>query len=239
MKKYYYLAAFFVILSLAACQKDNDISVSNELSIPCVKDKIELDTVFLDAKSLEIIQYTGKEQLFFKNKDGEEAVFKPLYGPKNRSFFPISFDRICENGGTNSYIFHRDQYAVGFECQKLNLRFYNNIYVTPSKKTEYFVDQFVLLFHAISTDFWIDTSIQLQIITSFKGNEQILSQEFNNINKYEFKNEIKLLDTTFTDVYRVIEPNDNILTELYFNKKNGLIGFRDLDLNLWILDRIE
>ncbi len=239
MKKHYSLAAILVILSLAACQKDNDTIVPNELSIPCVKDKIELDTVFLDTKSLEFIQYTGEEQLFFKNKDGEEAVFKPLYGQKSHSFFPISFNRICENGDTNSYIFHRDQYAVGFECQKLNLRFFDNIYVIPSKETEHFVDNFNFLFHSKSTDSWIDTFILLEVITSFKGNEQILNQEFNNINKYELKNEIKLLDTTFTDVYRVIKPNDNILTELYFNKKKGLVGFRDLNLNLWVLDRIE
>lgn len=239
MKKHYSLAAILVILSLAACQKDNDMNVPNELSIPCVKDKIELDTVFLDTKSLEFIQYTGKEQLFFKNKDGEEAVFKPLNGQKKHFYFPINFNRMCEDGGTNSYFYPREQFSVGFECQNLNLRFYDNLYVFPSNETEHFVDNLNFLFHSTSTDSAIDTFILLEVITSFKGNEQILNQEFNNINKYELKNEIKLLDTTFTDVYRVIKPNDNILTELYFNKKNGLVGFRDLDLNLWVLDRIE
>ena len=58
-------------------------------------------------------------------------------------------------------------------------------------------------------------------------------------NNYEFLSEIKLLNKSFNAVYKVVEPKDNLLTELYFNKEFGIVGFKDLNLVLWVFDRIE
>ncbi|MBK7096685.1 MAG: hypothetical protein IPH57_17085 [Saprospiraceae bacterium] len=93
-----------------------------------------------------------------------------------------------------------------------------------------------------STDNIIDTSTTLQILTSFKKNEELLGEEFKNLtsfNNSSFKEKIVLNNKSFENVYCVLKSENKLLTELYFAKEIGLVGFKDLDSKLWVIDRIE
>ncbi|GJM33545.1 MAG: hypothetical protein DHS20C18_25460 [Saprospiraceae bacterium] len=221
-----------------ACNKDDDTNPI-DISIPCTNELIDLDTIRLNPESLEFIPYDGEESFYFKNNIGEEVKFEPLYPPISHSFRETDFELTCDDGDINNYVFTREQYAVSHKCTDLNLQFYLNVYSYNSSEYPQFVDKFTLIFHEPSLDNFIDTLIQLKVITSFKDEEELLGDEFDSYNQYEFKGEIELLDKTFNNVYKVIEPEDNLLTELYFSKEYGIVGFKDLEFRLWVFDRFE
>lgn len=220
------------------CSKDDDVMKAIE-QIICSDNIVDFNTIYLSPESIEFIPYNGEESIYFKNENGEEVKFEPLYPPISHSFIETEFELICEGGDMNHYIFTREQYAVSHKCESLNLQYYLNLYTYNSSQYPEFVDRFSLLFHEPALDNHIDTLIGLEIVTSFRDKEDLLAKEFTNYSNYEFVSEIKLLNKTFNEVYKVIEPEDNLLTELYFNKEYGIVGFKDLALELWVFDRIE
>lgn len=243
MKSFYKFLIFTItiVVSIYSCAIDDDVSIEPSLTfcLSCVDGIVDLDTIFLSSESLGFIPYAGTENLIFKNEAGDEVVFEPLFGPVNQSIFSREFEVDCDEGGQNTYEFNRQQFAVSHKCEALNLQYYLNVLVFNSNEYPRFVDVFILNFHEPALDNLIDTVISLNVITDFKGNEVLLETEFEFYNDYEFVSEIELLDKTFTNVYQAIEPEDNLLTELYFNKANGIVGFKDLQMELWVFDRIE
>jgi hypothetical protein len=237
MKKIYLLFLMTPIL-FVGCSKDDDVSETIE-QIICNDSTVNFDTIYLSPESIGFIPYNGKESIYFKNENGVEVKFEPLYPPKSHSFRKTEFELICEGGDMNNYVFTREQYAVSHKCKDLNLQYYLNVYSKNSSQYPEFVDKFSLLFHEPALDNFIDTLIKLEIITSFREKEDLLTKEFANYGNYEFVSKIKLLNKTFNEVYKVIEPKDNLLTEIYFNKEYGIVGFKDLALKLWVFDRIE
>jgi hypothetical protein len=225
-------------ISFGSCDKDDDVIEIIGQNI-CIDEIINFDTIHLSPESIGFIPYNGKESMYFKNVNGEEVKFEPLYPPISHSFRENEFELICDSGGLNNYIFTREQYAVSHKCEDLNLQYYLNVYSYNSSQRPEFVDKFSLLFHEPALDHNIDTLIKLEIITSYRNKEELLIEEFANYNNYEFLSEIKLLNKSFNAVYKVVEPKDNLLTELYFNKEFGIVGFKDLNLVLWVFDRIE
>ncbi len=230
----------FILLSLIAisCSKVDEPPQIPKGAHPCETDTIDLDTILLNPQSLEFIPYTGLESIYFKNTTGDEVKFEPLYPPKSHHFRKTDFDLICDEGKINNYTFVREQYTVSHICKKLNLKYYLNLYTYNSRQQPKFIDRFNFLFHEPSLDNKIDTAISLTIVANFKGNEIELGEEFQHQN-YEIFSALKILNKTFTNVYKVIEPKENLLTEIYFNKDFGLIGFKDLDSELWVFDRFE
>ena len=237
MKKIYFLILIGA-LSFGSCDNDDGIIEEDDQNL-CNDEITDFGTIYLSPESTDYIPYNGVENIYFKNVNGEEVKFKPLSPPISHFFMETEFELICENGDFNNYVFTREQYAVAHRCEDLNLQYYLNIYSYHSSQHPEFVDIFSLTFHEPALDNYIDTSINLAIITSFRNNEELLTEEFANYSNYEFVSEINLLNKTFNEVYKVNEPEDNLLTELYFNKEYGIIGFKDLDLELWVFDRIE
>ncbi len=238
MKRLNYVI-FFAFCILISCSKNDDFGIQLINEIECDSNLISLDTVLLTQESLDFIPYTGIESFYFKNELGYEVKFEPLSPPISHSFRNTNFELTCIDGEVNDYEFTREQYAVSHKCDELNLQYYLNLYTFNSKIDLLFVDKFSFIFHEPATDNFIDTLIKLNIITSFKENELYLENEFESYQNYELLNEITLISKTFNNVYRVIQPPENLLTELYFNKEFGLIGFKDLNFELWVFDRFE
>lgn len=227
------------LLSIFACAIDDDIiQTEEEICISCFDGVTGLDTIFLDAETLAFIPYTGDETIFFKNAIGDEVKFEPLFLPTH-SFRMFDFEVDCDGVSQNFYEYTRDQYSVSHKCEALNLQYFLNVYTENSRNYPRFIDVFRMNFHEPTTDNIIDTVINLSIIPSYKGNQDLLSEEFLFYNNYEFASEFQLLDKTFSDVYTVIESEDNLLTTLHFNVENGIVGFKDLTQELWVFDRIE
>ena len=238
MNKIYGLT-LLLAMSLMACS--NDDAISNEMmnGVPCSDAVVDLGTVLLHPEAVEFIPYTGEEDIYFKNESGAEVKFEPLYGPISHNFNEGDFELTCDDGSINNYVLSREQYSVSHKCEALNLQYYLNVYPNNSREHEAFIDLFSLVFHEPPTDYVIDTAINLNIITSYRGLEDLLSAEFIYYNYYELDSEIQLLGKTFYEVYKVIRPASNLLTELYYNKAFGIVGFKDLDLELWVFDRME
>lgn len=232
---------FLFAISFFACSEDEIIvDPPEEVVIPCSDELFALDTILLSPETNEFLAYDGTEGIIFKNSEDKEIRFDPLSGSLRHVFREDDFELVCEDGSFNNYAFVREQYVVSHKCEDLNLQYYLNIYTVNSGEIPEFVDYFNLIFHEPALDNVIDTSISLGIITSFKGNEDLLSEEFSSSNDgYEILDKVELLDKSFNDVYRVIEPEENQLTELYYNKEFGIVGFKDLESELWVFDRFE
>lgn len=231
MKKYYILVLVFFILS---CSKENE-------SKPpfCDGTLTDLGTIYLNPNSLSFIPYSGEESIYFKNENGDEVKFEPAFGPKQNVFLDNSFEITCDNGGKDYYEFRREQYSVSFKCTELNLEYYLSIFTHNSSEYSIFVDEFWLNFLIPPTDNDVSYPLILDIITSFNGNEDLLKNEFESFENYEFIDELELLNMTFNDVYKITDPeNRSLLTELYFNKDYGVVGFKS-ESNIWVFNRSE
>ena len=223
-------------LTLVGCGKTDEIT--NNTSIPCKNEIIDLGTVFLSPETLDFKCYSGKEKIYFKNDIGEEIMFEPLFGELSHSFNNWSFELECDEGDTNRYKFINEQYSVSFTCKVLNLNFYYNLYSFHSFKYPKFVEFCTLSLFETS----LDNILDINIITSFKKNEELIALEFKNytsFNNFSFKEKIVLNNKSFENVYCVLKSENKLLTELYFTKEIGLVGFKDLDSKLWVIDRIE
>lgn len=227
------VVGFLLILAILSCKKDQ----VNPLLEPCKEALTNLDTVYLNPSSIEFMPYTGEESLIFINENGEEAKFESETATRSHRFQTIDFSIDCAEGNVNFYRMERELYAVFHRCEALELRHYFNINVWSSDIKPLLFDNFSLVFHRISPpNSNNDTFIELNLIPHYRGNEAALMTEFPPA--YDFLEEIELLDKSFTNVYRVTKEN-HPLTILYFNKEFGIIGFKDLNQQLWVFDRFE
>ena len=233
MKKYYLLVSVLVFFILS-CSKENE-------STPpfCDGTLTDLGTIYLNPNSISFIPYDGEESIYFKNENGDEIKFEPTYGLKQHLFLDNNFEITCDNGGKDYYKFRSERYAVSFKCTELNLEYYANLYTQNSSEYSVFVDEFVLNFLIPPTDNNTSYPLILNIITSFNGNEDLIKNEFESFDNYEFIDELELLNMTFNDVYKITDPeNGSLLTELYFTKKYGVVGFKS-ESNIWVYSRSE
>lgn len=223
------------LLTLISCSKEDTIP-----QIVCENRIIDLDTIILEENSRDFIPYTGLEKIYFKNENGSEVEFLQLYGPLKHSYHEFDFEIMCEESDFNEYVFNREQFSVSHKCAELNLQYYLNVYVQNSHKQPKFVDVFNFLLHAPALDNFIDTAISIRFITNDRGNEELLNDDFKHDNIYQFAPELLLNHKLFHSVYFNKQPNSpKLLTEVYYTKEQGLIGFKDIDGMLWVLDRIE
>ncbi len=231
MKKFYLFVLVFFILS---CSKENEIEPPF-----CNGTITELGIINVNPNSLSFIPYSGEENIYFRNENGDEVKFEPAFGPKKNVFQDNTFEITCDNGGVDYYKFIREQYAVSFKCIELNLEYYLNLYTHNSSIYPIFVDEFWLRLLIPPTENNISFPIFLNIITSFNGNEDLLKDEFESFDNYEFVDELELLNMTFNNVYKITDlENRSLLTELYFNKDYGVIGFKS-ESNIWVFNRFE
>lgn len=233
LKPSQWLALALILFSIS-CTKEKNTGDAP----PCEPGTIDLDTVRLADNATSFIPYTGDENIYFKNAAGDEVKFEPLYPPKKHHFLDLDFDLVCDAGGANHYIYQREQYVVSHICTALNLQYFLNIYPEHSSIQPKFVDKFELLFHVPAVNNLITTSIKLEIITDFKGNEGALQNEFG-AQGYTLAGEVTILNKIFKDVYIKTNSGSNQLEELFFNKTTGIVGFRDLSGELWVFDRTE
>ena len=66
-----------LVVSITACAIDDDlvVPICNPTIVECIDETIELDTLFLNQESIELIPYTGDEIMYFKNEAGDEVKF--------------------------------------------------------------------------------------------------------------------------------------------------------------------
>ena len=207
--------------------------------VECITGLTDFDTVWLDPISIEFVSYTGEETMVFKNALGHEVKFEPLYGALKHSFYNDEFEIPCMGGDTNYYEFNRDQFAVSKKCEALNLQFFLNVYTQYSYPMPLFFDQFSLLLHTPTMDQIIDTAISIRVVTSLKGNGELLDLYPNFTDTYKFTPDTTLLQVNFQNVYFSTKSGMDLLPSLFYTKELGMVAFQDLDGMMWVFDRIE
>lgn len=224
------------LVMLGACKKEEEIDLIDLAE--CESGIIDLGLINLEPESMSFLSYTGTENIYFRN-DHEEVKFEPLFPPNISTSLTKNFTIPCKDGAENEYIYRREQHSVSHRCEDLNLQYYVNLFPWNSSEFPLFVDQFSIVFHRPPIDNVIDTAIHLWIVPSFKGNEASLKDEIGFSENYQFLEDTTLLNKTFFNVYKVSQPKEEGLTELYYNKEFGIVAFKDLDFNLWVFDRFE
>jgi hypothetical protein len=233
-----YFTHLISITLLFSCSKEAPV-VPPINDLACEEGVINLGVIELDTVSVSFVPYTGEETLVFKNANGDEARFVPLYTSLNHSFFLNDFDLVCMTGDTNHYEFNREQYAVSKKCEALNLQFYLNVYTQESFQLPIFYDIFSLNLHSPPLDFRIDTAVAISFVTSMKGNIAIPFEPDYYSSFYEFTLDTTLLNAQFQDVYFTRKPAGSLLPSLFFTKTSGIIAFQDLHDIMWIFDHTE
>ncbi len=241
ISKMYKFILFIILIFLSVLQSCSE----DELTLPplneleCVSGLTDFDTVKLDPISIGFVSYTGNETIVFKNDLGHEVKFEPLYGALKHSYHNDEFELQCTSGDTNYYEFNRDQFAVSKKCEALNLQFYLNVFTQYSYSMPLFYDLFSLLLHSPPLDHIIDTAISISIVTSLKGNAELLDLHPNFTDTYNFTADTTLLQVNFQNVYFSNNSTITLLPSLFFTKELGMVAFQDLDDVLWVFDRIE
>jgi len=223
---------------MVSCQK-KEIKVRYS-ELECELGEIPLDTIKLSEISRNFVPYTGLEKLFFKNETGDEIMFTSSVGPIQKSFKSIDFDLICESGNFNKYNYLREFIAIQYICEELNLQFTINQYPDNSEVSLEFADKFIFGLNEIPSRLGeIEAAIYFVVITSFRGGGEEIRQQFSMYQEYEDYKDVVLFDKEFKRVYVETRSPLSILKEVYYTEENGLIGFTDLESNLWRFDRIE
>ena len=203
------------------------------LDLSCEDGIQDLGTTELAATSEQFIPYEGTETLVFLSENGDTARFNG-FNPLTNSLLDTRFVLFCEALDTNSYTYTRDQISGAFASEDLNLRFYLNVFVWHSNAKPLFYDQFNCNFHVppVSSSV-ISQSISMNIVTDDRDNNDELELELLNYQNTITESSLTILDRTFTEVF-VRENFDNSLTVLYYTKEEGVVGFTDLDQQLWV-----
>ncbi|MBK9980950.1 MAG: hypothetical protein IPP15_00760 [Saprospiraceae bacterium] len=233
----FFISMFLLITFITSC--DDPISPAPINDLTCESNLIDLDTIKLDPASVDFVSYTGTEVLVFKNTLGDEAKFKPLYGPLSHVFYPMHFKIECMSGDTNHYTFIQEQYAVSKKCDKLNLQFYLNLLARNSFVVPLFNDEFSLILHTPPLDHFIDTAVTIRIVTSLKGNPDMPDPTHIYLASYKFTSDTTLLNVPFHDVYYTYKTSHGLLPSLFYTKELGMVAFQDLDDVMWVFDRFE
>lgn len=233
------LLIIFILGSILQSCSEEEMSLTPLNELECVSGLTDFDTVRLDPISIGFVPYNGNETIVFKNSLGNEVKFKPLYGALKHSYYNDEFELACMSGDSNYYEFNREQFAVSKKCEALNLQFFLNVYTQHSYLMPIFFDQFSLLLHSPPLDNIIDTSISIRIVTSLKGNFELLDLHPNFTDTYSFTADTTLLEVNFQNVYFSNNSANALLPSLFFTKDLGMIAFQDLNMVLWVFDRIE
>ncbi len=230
-----FTSGVFLIL-LGSCCKD-EMKLTGSCQFDCQIPAINLDTFYLSTFSKSFLPYTGFEKIVFVNGNMQEAIFTQLFFPSH-FFYKSDSYFVCNPGDTIRYSIVREQLAVSHKCESLNLEYFLNILASTSFTKPLVIDMFFLTLHEPPHDFYIDTTINLNLVTDFRNNQNCLQDEFRYSPDVNKTSSVKLLGRVFENTYSVSQPT-KLLTELYFNREFGIVGFKDIKGVLWRFERFE
>lgn len=212
------------------------------LTSSCNKDKIEdlcaeeyLGEVYLLESSRNSIPYIENTSLYFQDSLGNETVFQVNMDDQGYRIVNGSYNFQCEFDSSREKVYkvRSDEYVYNImeSEQTLNKKFRLSLHTEPSFypypfSIDTIYDQLSVYVRSKTDSSAYASNLYILV------NPRNLSED--DINKFPSPvDKIILLDRTFNNVYISADSNE------YYSFEKGLIGFRDWDKKLWVLDRTE
>lgn len=236
--KNYKLTFLLLIILIFACSKEESILPFGETEIPCHNGVVSLDTIRLISGSEAFAPYNSIDTLVFKNSSNKEVRFEPSGNPSGLLFKEKDFELVCIDSSLNQYTYIAANLTQSFYSSELDLKFFVSARVDNSWEQFGFVDEFASWFYKPSINDDLTNAIISRIIIGFKGNEKLLREEIKDFSNYEIIEEIELLGKSFSNVYKMNNKSESILSEVYFVPDVGYVGFK-FEEELWVFDRVE
>jgi hypothetical protein len=154
----------------------------------------------------------SEQTVVFKNQNQEEMKFKLIKSTLGKKTF-----KTLDNDNFWQKHFCFDEQEIVLECSKIDAKLIYNLKKFPSKTHQFKND-----FHFYSHSKFIAT-IQFRLWNNNNLITVDYSKSFSTL----------IINSVFYTKVRVLETNNH--QKIYFDEQNGVIGFDDIEGNIWMV----